>query len=112
MSKKEKKYANFQVVLLLLATSAQILKPFLRTPTRVVTTVSILPIFGSLPVSKKNKKKEMLSLDTQVLLVTVLVLAIRQWTEIKEFSLQVILNSSISKLDHLVTFFCCSLRQR
>jgi len=50
-----------QVVLLLLATSAQILKPFLRTPTRVVTTV---------------------------LLVTVLVLAIRQWTEIKEFSLQ------------------------
>ena len=54
----------------------------------------------------------MLSLDTQVLLVTVLVLAIRQWTEIKEFSLQAILNSSISKLDHLVTFFCCSLRQR
>jgi len=50
-----------QVVLLLLATSAQILKPFLRTPTRVVTTV---------------------------LLVTVMVLAIRQWTEIKEFSLQ------------------------
>jgi len=50
-----------QVVLLLLATSAQILKPFLRTPTRVVTTV---------------------------LLVTVLVLAIRQWSEIKEFSLQ------------------------
>ena len=54
----------------------------------------------------------MLSHDTQVLLVTVLVLAIRQWTEIKEFSLQVILNSSISKLDHLVTFFCCSLQQR
>jgi cation transport ATPase len=77
-----------QVVLLLLATSAQILKPFLRTPTRVVTTVFNLPIFGSLPVSKKMKKEEMLSLDTQVLLVTVLVLAIRQWTEIKEFSLQ------------------------
>merc|ERR1711988_1320464 len=50
-----------QVLLLLLATAAQILKPFLRTPTRVVTTV---------------------------LLVTVLVLAIRQWSEIKEFSLQ------------------------
>ena len=29
-----------QVVLLILATAAQILKPFLRTPTRVVTTVS------------------------------------------------------------------------
>lgn len=29
-----------QVLLLLLATAAQILKPFLRTPTRVVTTVS------------------------------------------------------------------------
>merc|ERR1712203_643959 len=50
-----------QVLLLLLATATQILKPFLRTPTRVVTTV---------------------------LLITVLVLAIRQWTEIKEFSLQ------------------------
>merc|ERR1712217_966034 len=50
-----------QVLLLLLATAAQILKPFLRTPTRVVTTV---------------------------LLVTVLVLAVRQWNEIKEFSLQ------------------------
>jgi len=48
-----------QVLLLLLATAAQILKPFLRTPTRVVTTV---------------------------LLVTVLVLAVRQWSEIKEFS--------------------------
>ena len=31
-----------QVVLLLLATSAQILKPFLRTPTRVVTTVTMI----------------------------------------------------------------------
>ena len=41
---------------MLLATSAQILKPFLRTPTRVVTTV---------------------------LLITVLVLAVRQWGEIK-----------------------------
>lgn len=50
-----------QVVLLILATAAQILKPFLRTPTRVVTTV---------------------------LLVTVLVLAIRQWGELREFSLQ------------------------
>merc|ERR1719431_1978092 len=50
-----------QVVLVILATSAQILKPFLRTPTRVVTTV---------------------------LLVTVLVLAIRQWGELKEVSLQ------------------------
>jgi hypothetical protein len=50
-----------QVILLILATAAQILKPFLRTPTRVVTTV---------------------------LLVTVLVLAIRQWGELKEFSLQ------------------------
>merc|ERR1712026_537873 len=48
-----------QVLLLILATAAQILKPFLRTPTRVVTTV---------------------------LLVTVLVLAVRQWSEIKEFS--------------------------
>lgn len=48
-----------QVLLVLLATSAQILKPFLRTPTRVVTTV---------------------------LLITVLVLAVRQWGEIKEFS--------------------------
>ena len=45
-----------QVLLVLLATSAQILKPFLRTPTRVVTTV---------------------------LLITVLVLAVRQWGEIK-----------------------------
>merc|ERR1719309_608109 len=50
-----------QVVLLILATAAQILKPFLRTPTRVVTTV---------------------------LLVTVLVLAVRQWREIKDFSVQ------------------------
>jgi len=48
-----------QVLLLILATAAQILKPFLRTPTRVVTTV---------------------------LLITVLVLAVRQWGEIKEFS--------------------------
>jgi len=48
-----------QVLLLILATAAQILKPFLRTPTRVVTTV---------------------------LLITVLVLAVRQWSEIKEFS--------------------------
>merc|ERR1719147_365775 len=48
-----------QVVLLILATAAQILKPFLRTPTRVVTTV---------------------------LLITVFVLAVRQWGEIKEFS--------------------------
>jgi Flp pilus assembly protein TadB len=50
-----------QVVLVILATSAQILKPFLRTPTRVVTTV---------------------------LLVTVFVLAVRQWGELKEVSLQ------------------------
>merc|ERR1719384_1110194 len=48
-----------QVLLLILATAARILKPFLRTPTRVVTTV---------------------------LLITVLVLAVRQWGEIKEFS--------------------------
>merc|ERR1719431_829820 len=51
--------SHLQVVLVILATSAQILKPFLRTPTRVVTTV---------------------------LLVTVLVLAIRQWGELKEIS--------------------------
>jgi len=44
-----------QVVLLILETGAQILKPFLKTPTRVVTTL---------------------------LLVTVTVLAVRQWTEI------------------------------
>jgi len=50
-----------QVLLLVLATAAQILKPFLRTPARVVTTV---------------------------LLVTVLVLAVRQWREIKDFSVQ------------------------
>merc|ERR1719147_329426 len=49
-----------QVVLLILATAAQILKPFLRTPTRVVTTV---------------------------LLVTVFVLSVRQWGELKEVSL-------------------------
>ena len=34
-------YHLCQVVLILLATAAQILKPFLRTPTRVVTTVNI-----------------------------------------------------------------------
>jgi len=44
-----------QVVLLILETGAQILKPFLKTPTRVVTTF---------------------------LLVTVTILAVRQWTEI------------------------------
>ena len=60
---------------MLLATAAQILKPFLRTPTRVVTTVCT--------------GKEMKYFDNpvlvfcQVLLVTVLVLAVRQWTEIK-----------------------------
>ena len=64
-----------QVVLLILATAAQILKPFLRTPTRVVTTVSFLHIIFM-----------MINFMFQVLLVTVMVLAIRQWGEIKEFS--------------------------
>ena len=64
-----------QVVLLILATAAQILKPFLRTPTRVVTTVT--PLSSGLVMT---------IILLQVLLVTVLVLAIRQWGEIKEFS--------------------------
>jgi biopolymer transport protein ExbB/TolQ len=62
--------------LLILATAAQILKPFLRTPTRVVTTVRRVVVV--LVMS--------LIILFQVLLVTVLVLAIRQWGEIKEFS--------------------------
>jgi len=61
-----------QVVLILLATAAQILKPFLRTPTRVVTTV---------------------------LLITVSVLAIRQWSELKEFSVN--FASKVKNNDHL-----------
>lgn len=48
-----------QVVLLILETGAQILKPFLKTPTRIVTTF---------------------------LLVTVTMLAVRQWTEIAIFA--------------------------
>ena len=62
--------------------------------------------FLSWPVSKEVKWSD----DTQVLLVTVLVLAIRQWTEIKEFSLQVILCFQAWPIWSL--FLNCSLQQR
>ena len=81
-------YHLCQVVLILLATAAQILKPFLRTPTRVVTTVNI-----------KNILLNTQTMLLKVLLITVSVLAIRQWSELKEFSVN--FASKVKNNDHL-----------
>jgi hypothetical protein len=51
-----------QVVLLILATAAQIIKPFLKSPARIVSTT---------------------------LLITALVMAVKQWADIRELSLAV-----------------------
>ena len=81
-------YHLCQVVLILLATAAQILKPFLRTPTRVVTTVTIKNILLNTQI-----------ILLKVLLITVSVLAIRQWSELKEFSVN--FASKVKNNDHL-----------